>query len=144
MSNFCLRYINITNGINYASKNDKNLYFIFRLLFKNGVLAIKRISKKLLVIIIVISFGLFLPPANEVCEGYVFTPVCQSFSSQGGAWSWGCLLLGVPGPGGCLVPGGAWCRGVPGAGGFPEETPPRRLLLRAVRILLECILVFQC
>ena len=28
--------------------------------------------------------ALFLPPANEVCEGYVFTPVCQSFCSQGG------------------------------------------------------------
>ena len=27
----------------------------------------------------------FLPPANEVCEGYVFTPVCQSFCSQGGS-----------------------------------------------------------
>ena len=25
-----------------------------------------------------------LPPANEVCEGYVFTPVCQSFCSGGG------------------------------------------------------------
>ena len=25
-----------------------------------------------------------LPPANEVCEGYVFTPVCQSFCSWGG------------------------------------------------------------
>ena len=24
-----------------------------------------------------------LPPANEVCEGYVFTPVCQSFCSWG-------------------------------------------------------------
>ena len=24
-----------------------------------------------------------LPPANEVCEGYVFTPVCQSFCSRG-------------------------------------------------------------
>ena len=23
-------------------------------------------------------------PANEVCEGYVFTPVCQLFCSQGG------------------------------------------------------------
>ena len=30
----------------------------------------------------------YLPPANEVCKGYVFTPVCQSFCSQGG---------GVPG-----------------------------------------------
>ena len=26
---------------------------------------------------------LLLPSANEVCEGYVFTPVCQSFCSQG-------------------------------------------------------------
>ena len=28
-----------------------------------------------------------LLPANEVCEGYVFTPVCQSFCSQGGSAS---------------------------------------------------------
>ena len=27
---------------------------------------------------------LLIPPANEVCEGYVFTPICQSFCSQGG------------------------------------------------------------
>ena len=32
----------------------------------------------------------FLPPANEVCEGYVFTPVSQSFCSQGGA----CVVVG--------------------------------------------------
>ena len=38
----------------------------------------------------------------------------------------------VPGPGG--VPGP---RGVPGG----DHPPPGRLLLRAVRILLECILV---
>ena len=25
-----------------------------------------------------VTFKSFLPPANEVCEGYVFTPVCQS------------------------------------------------------------------
>ena len=25
------------------------------------------------------QLDLFLPPANEVCEGYVFTCVCQSF-----------------------------------------------------------------
>ena len=63
---------------------------------------------------------------------------------------------GVPAPGGCLVPGdacsrgGAWSGGcsrggVPALGGqLPwgclVETPPR-LLLRVVRILLECILV---
>ena len=28
-------------------------------------------------------FGVFLPPANEVCECNVFTPVCQSFCSRG-------------------------------------------------------------
>ena len=64
-------------------------------------------------------------------------------SVHGGAWSCGVIgagggLLpgGVPGPEGVfsrggLVPGGAWWR------------PPGRLLLRAVRILLECILVFN-
>ena len=30
------------------------------------------------------SSDLFLPPANVVCEGYVFTCVCHSFCSQGG------------------------------------------------------------
>ena len=28
-----------------------------------------------------------LPPTNKVCEGYVFTPVCQSLCSQGGTWA---------------------------------------------------------
>ena len=36
---------------------------------------------------------LFLPPANEVCEGYVFTCVCQSFCSQRG-----CLVKTPPPP----------------------------------------------
>ena len=35
----------------------------------------------------------YLLPANEVCEGYVFTPVCQSFCSQGGS-TW----AGIPCP----------------------------------------------
>ena len=41
---------------------------------------------------------LFLPPANEVCEGYVFTPVCQSFCSRGRgghAWRGGCVWQGA-------------------------------------------------
>ena len=48
----------------------------------------------------------------------------------GGAWSRGVhdpRGVVVLGPGGYMVPGGAWS--------------PRQLLLRAVRILLECILV---
>ena len=47
----------------------------------------------------------------------------------GGGWSGGGLLLG-----------GAWSRG----GGCLVETPPGRLLLWAVRILLECIHVYSC
>ena len=60
---------------------------------------------------------------------------------------------GVPTPGGYLVPGvGAWsgrvCSRVVlaprgGGGGLPGGDPPGWLLLRAVRILLECILVAQ-
>ena len=66
------------------------------------------------------------------CEGYVFTGVCLSTGgvvvSQHALQQvcGGCLLLR-----GCLLLGGL------------VETPPsgRRLLLRTVRILLECILV---
>ena len=70
----------------------------------------------------------------------------------------------MPALGGCLVPGGLLPGGVPGLGwsapreacsggclvlggggcllqGVPGGDPPGRLLLRAVRILLECILV---
>ena len=58
----------------------------------------------------------------------------------------------VPGPGvgalsrgGCLVRGGAWSRGgMPGPEGGAWRRPlPGRPLLRAVRILLECILVLN-
>ena len=38
----------------------------------------------------------FLPLANVVCEGYVFTRVCQSFCSQGGSAS---VHAGIPPPG---------------------------------------------
>ena len=111
--------------------------------------------------IIIQIFSDLLPPANEVCEGYAFTRVCQSFCSrgggvpgvpgggicsQGGAWSWGGGLLPV----GCLVPGGAYSWGVSARGGgtsaprwgclVPGGVCSGGLLLRAVRILLECIL----
>ena len=78
---------------------------------------------------------------NEVAK-VMFSGVCLS---TGVAWFWG----GVPGPGGVFAP-----RGLPGPSGVPgpgelvsqhalRQTPPpeRRLLLRTVRILLECILV---
>ena len=86
--------------------------------------------------------GLITARKRSLGQGYILTSVCQEFCSQGGLVLGGCLvqwgvpgLGGVPGPGGCLVQEGVWSRGVPGG------DPPGRLLLRAVRILLECILV---
>ena len=95
-------------------------------------------------------------------QGYMFTGV----SVHRGV-GWACLVLGggacsagVSAPRGCLLrggsaprvvysmgsapegsaPGGA-CSGGIWSGGYLVETPTRRPLLRAVRILLECILV---
>ena len=55
----------------------------------------------------------FFPPANVVCEGYVFTPVCDSV--DGGRHVW---LGGMYGQGVCVLGGGmhgkggrAWQRG---------------------------------
>ena len=88
-------------------------------------------------------------------QGNMFTSVCLSTGGVpapggclllGGAWSWGMPGPGsawsrerVPGPEG-LVQEGAWSGGTCSWGGTWWRPP--RLLLRAVRILLECILVF--
>ena len=77
-------------------------------------------------------------PQTRLGQGNIFRSMCQEFCSWGG----GGLV-----PGGCLIWGGAWSREVAGPswgllpGGCLAETPPGRLLLRVVRILLECILV---
>ena len=103
------------------------------------------------------QLDLFLPPANEVCEGYVFTCVCQSFCSQGGcAWPGGHAWRGA-----CLG-GHVWLGGMHGEGGIhgwggmhgqggvcAMHAPPAwyyeiwSVYERVVRILLECILVFN-
>ena len=106
---------------------------------------------------------LYLPPATKLGQGYVFTCVCDSVhrgkvlsqhalqvvSQHALQVSRGCVLSqhalqvvsqhalqqvsrGVPALGGSAL------RGVPGG------DPPGRLLLRAVRIPLECILVGSC
>ena len=92
----------------------------------------------------------FLTPANEVCEGYVFTGVC--LSARGGhAWL-------LPGEGGCMVAPRGGMRGCSGGGHVWLLLGRLAWLLRggnawdttrygdtinegAVRILLECILV---
>ena len=88
-----------------------------------------------------------------IITGNVFTGVCDSVHGgvwfrgvpgQGGACSWGgvsgpvCSRGGVPGPRGGVsaLGGGVWSRGC------LVETPPGRLLLQAVHILLECIFLF--
>ena len=69
-------------------------------------------------------------------QGNMFTPVCLSVHG-GRVWSRrGCLVRGS-GSGGV-----AWSGGLCGSGGMPDgDSLPGRLLLRTVRILLECILV---
>ena len=65
-----------------------------------------------------------LPPANVVCEGYVFTPVCQSFCSQGGVClsaCWDTPLLGSRHPPGADSPPGSKPRGA--------DTPPQEQIL---------------
>ena len=70
------------------------------------------------------------------CGKVVFLQVSVILFTGGGLVPGGGAGPGrVPGPGECLVRGGARSRGVPGG------DPSGRLLLRAVRILLECILV---
>ena len=70
----------------------------------------------------------YLPPANVVCEGYVFTPVCD-FVNRGGVrgCSWGghaWLLLG----GVCGCSGHAWLlRGGGGMHGIRRDTEIRSL-----------------
>ena len=76
---------------------------------------------------------LFLLPANEVCEGYVFTGVC--LSTGGGVSIQGGLSRGVSGPRG-LCPGGLCLEGI-----SVKESPPPDGKERAVCILLKYILV---
>ena len=65
------------------------------------------------------QYKLYLPPATKLGQGYIFTGVCDS------------VHRGVSAP------------GVSAPGGVTTSLPPGRLLLRAVRILLECILVYD-
>ena len=130
----------------------------------------------------------FLPPANVVCEGYVFTPVCDSVnrgSGGGHAWLlwgacvvapggvhgcsggvcmvalgghvWGVYMGGMHGcsrggmhgcSGGCMVAlgGHVWllwgaCMVAPGGCVWDTTRYGDMVNERAVRILLECILV---
>ena len=56
------------------------------------------------------NFCVLLPPANEVCEGYVFTGVCHSVHRGGG-------VRGCSGGGACMVAPGGACVVAPGGRG---------------------------
>ena len=53
------------------------------------------------------DFSTSLPPANEVCEGYVFTPVCHSVHRGGGVHGQVHLSPAPPLPPGQVHPPGA-------------------------------------
>ena len=59
----------------------------------------------------VVGLYIYLPPANEVWGKVICLQVCVC--PWGGVPGPGV----VPGPGGCLLQGGAWSRGVSGPGG---------------------------
>ena len=98
---------------------------------------------------------IFLPPSNEVCEGYVFTDNCLSTGSgclplvRGWQTPWGRLPLGRLHLGRHPQPPWADTPQPPGQTSIqpPGQTCPLRsacwntVYKRAVRILLECILV---
>ena len=100
-------------------------YFIWRLLEQGAYLMLQLITAR----------------KRSLGQGNIFTSMCQEFCSQGRCAIPACIAGGIPAclaaglQGGCLLLGGGLLLGVPGG------DPPGRLLLRAVRILLECILV---
>ena len=72
----------------------------------------------------------FLPPANEVCKGYVFTRVYQSFCSRGSVHGQGACVGGRA----CMEGGVAWsgvrCWGACVAAGVHAMHVPPELILR--------------
>ena len=79
----------------------------------------------------------FIPPTNEVCEGYVVTGVCVCPHGGGPCIAKG---GGMHGRGTCVV-GACMVGGACVAGGHAWQKPRDTINERAVCILLECILV---
>ena len=96
---------------------------------------------------------LLLPPANEVCKGYVFTGVRLSsggggrawqgvYMAGGHAWQGVCMAWGACVAGGCAWQGGHAWWGVHAPPLLANTTRYSDTINEwAVRILLECILV---
>ena len=93
--------------------------------------------------------NILLPPATKLGQGYIFTGICHSVNREGrgvcfwgGAWSRGGVCSRGNACSGGVCSGGVSAPGGLVPGGCLMETP-RRPLLRAVRIVLECIFVWQ-
>ena len=127
----------------------KWFFFISEVFLKFQLVHPDKCVRNLLAIPFSLAWFLVDAPINNIItarkrslgQGNMFTGVCLSTG--------GCLVPGgVPDPGGCLlregVPGqGGGCLVQGGAGrGGAWWRPPGRLQLRAIRILLECILVY--
>ena len=90
------------------------------------------------------NYSIFTVRKRSLGQGNIFIGVCQEFCSRGVVCFRGVSARGgghVCSLGGCLLPGGV-CLLPGGATWWRPTPPPRRILLRAVRILLECIFVF--
>ena len=92
----------------------------------------------------------WLPSANEVCKGYVFTPVCQSFCSQGkgsasrrGSASEGDSASRGLHPGGICIRVASRGVCIQGAGQIPHRILWGMVNERVVCISLEYILVIS-
>ena len=122
---------------------------------KGYLIVCKQTCKKLFVTTLSLSFlnrndsQTFFQPANEVCEGYIFTPVCHSVHGGSRSLSWRGLCPRRSLSRGSLS-GGSLSGGFLSGGLCPEGfcqgrslswRPPLYGNERALRILLECILV---
>ena len=76
--------------------------------------------------------GSLLPPATKLGQGYIFTGVCDSVHRGGMCGCRGACVVA----GGCMVGGPAWLQG-----GGMRRARRDTANERALRILLECILV---
>ena len=82
-------------------------------------------------------------PRSEASEGYVFTAVCYSLFNYGGG---GSALLAGGGLPSCQGRPPPPCHGRPPPPAKADPPSPGNMTVnrRAVRILLECILVREC
>ena len=73
--------------LEFKTFNSKRFLFISHIISNPPWSSVS--NSKLLILLLHFHFWFkrFLPPANEVCEGYVFTRVCHSVHGAGSTWA---------------------------------------------------------